>query len=412
MLKRILSGLFVAVFAVFSLQADTTTSRLSLVKPDQSSTGWGTKTNSNWDLVDAAMGCLGCANTFTGVNYFGFVGLRDSNPLSLFNANNTAAVLLSNTGSSGQSQLIVTSLDGMAINNSPLSGIALLVYGENINGLNRGSFAVIGSSADASAAYSGFIGTAPIATSTLWSLPTRDGAAGSFMQTDGAAHLSFNTLPLTLTSGTDPVTLLRLNNTNIGTENTFISWASLGTDQAFLGYTNTAQSGVIAGGLKVLDSNSVERARISTDGDFRLQNSSVPIISIDRFSGLSDPQGYIRYSVNSGTSAVVGWNRTSGSFVIQVSTQTDITRATDRIIIATGTVAYNQFVGENRVSTMTATGYIQLAPKTIAQLKALFPTSAGQKYYCSDCATDGEVISTGTTMGAFARVSARTTTIQ
>lgn len=49
--------------------------------------------------------------------------------------------------------------------------------------------------------------------------------------------------------------------------------------------------------------------------------------------------------------------------------------------------------------------------KTKAELAALTPTAPGLPYYCSDCATDGIVVSTGTTRGAFGRISARGTAV-
>jgi len=49
--------------------------------------------------------------------------------------------------------------------------------------------------------------------------------------------------------------------------------------------------------------------------------------------------------------------------------------------------------------------------RTKAQLTALVPSVAGLMYYCSDCSTDGVVVSTGTGTGAFGRISARTTAI-
>lgn len=57
-------------------------------------------------------------------------------------------------------------------------------------------------------------------------------------------------------------------------------------------------------------------------------------------------------------------------------------------------------------------GFIQLFSRTLAQLGAITPSVVGQMYYCSDCTTDGAVISTGTAQGAFGRVSAKSTAIQ
>lgn len=55
---------------------------------------------------------------------------------------------------------------------------------------------------------------------------------------------------------------------------------------------------------------------------------------------------------------------------------------------------------------------LHIKSKTITQLRTDLPASAGIMYYCSDCSTDGIVISTGISKGAVARISARTTSIQ
>jgi hypothetical protein len=62
-------------------------------------------------------------------------------------------------------------------------------------------------------------------------------------------------------------------------------------------------------------------------------------------------------------------------------------------------------------STGTFTSGLTPPSRTKAQLLAISPTTAGMTYYCSDCSTDGLVVSTGTGVGAVARVSARTTVI-
>lgn len=49
--------------------------------------------------------------------------------------------------------------------------------------------------------------------------------------------------------------------------------------------------------------------------------------------------------------------------------------------------------------------------KTKAQLTAYAPPRVGLRFYCSDCTTDGDVISTGTAAGAFGRISAKSTAI-
>lgn len=87
--------------------------------------------------------------------------------------------------------------------------------------------------------------------------------------------------------------------------------------------------------------------------------------------------------------------------------------------VSTGSASYG-FVGIG-VSTPTVSldvsgGTIKgtMAPtsQTKAQLNALVPASAGLMYYCSDCTTDGIVVSTGTGTGAFGRISSRGTVIQ
>lgn len=54
---------------------------------------------------------------------------------------------------------------------------------------------------------------------------------------------------------------------------------------------------------------------------------------------------------------------------------------------------------------------LQIKVRTKAQLNLLTPDGAGIIYYCSDCATDGIVVSTAATQGGFGRISARGTAI-
>jgi hypothetical protein len=63
------------------------------------------------------------------------------------------------------------------------------------------------------------------------------------------------------------------------------------------------------------------------------------------------------------------------------------------------------------LSGVAADGGIAPWSRTKAQLAALAPSKAGEEYYCSDCSTDGIVVSTGTAAGSIARISARTTVI-
>lgn len=50
-------------------------------------------------------------------------------------------------------------------------------------------------------------------------------------------------------------------------------------------------------------------------------------------------------------------------------------------------------------------------PFTKAQLQTLTPRRAGLLFFCTDCTTDGIVVSTGSTVGGVGRISARTTAI-
>jgi hypothetical protein len=61
---------------------------------------------------------------------------------------------------------------------------------------------------------------------------------------------------------------------------------------------------------------------------------------------------------------------------------------------------------------ITMNGPFQSNGLTLAQLKALTPSGLGQQYFCSDCATDLICASSGTSRGAFVRVSSRGTVCQ
>ncbi len=81
--------------------------------------------------------------------------------------------------------------------------------------------------------------------------------------------------------------------------------------------------------------------------------------------------------------------------------------ATDQVVL--------KRTGNDEMTVFTDNGtggaYLLMAPlsRTKAQLDAITPPIAGQLYYCSDCTTDGVVVSTGTTIAAFGRISARST---
>lgn len=48
---------------------------------------------------------------------------------------------------------------------------------------------------------------------------------------------------------------------------------------------------------------------------------------------------------------------------------------------------------------------------TKAELLTITPRKAGEPFYCSDCTTDGIVVSTAVAPGGFGRISSRTTVI-
>lgn len=75
--KRIILGAILGIAAAVVAQADTTTTRFGLTKPDIGSTNWGPKINTNADLIDTAAG-QNIANTFSSSNTFnGQVGITD-----------------------------------------------------------------------------------------------------------------------------------------------------------------------------------------------------------------------------------------------------------------------------------------------------------------------------------------------
>lgn len=82
------------------------------------------------------------------------------------------------------------------------------------------------------------------------------------------------------------------------------------------------------------------------------------------------------------------------------------------VVLSSVSASGNAFFPTVSASTVTATSVLAPPSRTLSQLNTLAPTSAGLIYYCSDCVTDGLVVSTGTAAGSFGRVSARTTAIQ
>lgn len=76
-----------------------------------------------------------------------------------------------------------------------------------------------------------------------------------------------------------------------------------------------------------------------------------------------------------------------------------------------GNSGFAAFTSSMSAAGIVTTDRFQLMSRTKAALQALAPSTVGELYYCSNCTTDGIVVSTGTAAGAWARVSARTTAI-
>lgn len=193
--KSALLAAFLCLLGAFG-EAATTTPRMGLTVPAFGDANWDVQLRSDASIIDTSACVLGQNNTFTGTNVF-------SNPLHLVaSALSLYPVSDSLNGSFispiGSQELSIVAGNGTGINTGGQSSFAGFLdlwveEGTDLDGLplNGGRFAVIGSSKDGSAAYSGFRSTAPISKSTLWSLPRADGTNGQILSTDGSSHLSF-----------------------------------------------------------------------------------------------------------------------------------------------------------------------------------------------------------------------------
>ncbi len=120
-----------------------------------------------------------------------------NNGLQFQTSSGANGALISNPVGSGIGGLTINAPGGLGVGlqNNFTSGTPVLLVSSTTSPF-YGSFAVQGSSNDASATYSGFIGTSAVNANTLWSLPKKDGTNGQSLVTDGAAHLSFTTVPV------------------------------------------------------------------------------------------------------------------------------------------------------------------------------------------------------------------------
>ena len=231
-------GSNLAFGACDSTTSPTYTPNTGLAKPSTNSCNWGNQLNANFSIIDSSMAVLSGINTFTGSgNNFNDVSIKSSNALSLNNLNNNASVIFQNQGLSGQAQLSLIAPDGIGINNSAAPSFAdVLIYG----GTNQpyGRFAVVGSSANSTAAYSGFIATSPVSQSTLWSLPLKDGTNGQALITNGSGNLSFSTISGGGGSGSSPLGV-NFNGVSITTPTAQINFVGSGVSVAASGSTAT-----------------------------------------------------------------------------------------------------------------------------------------------------------------------------
>lgn len=81
----------------------------------------------------------------------------------------------------------------------------------------------------------------------------------------------------------------------------------------------------------------------------------------------------------------------------------------DSVIVKSSSSPTFLFEASPSTNAVIMGGRFVLPSKTLSQFLTTAPTTVGELYYCSDCTTDGIVVSTGTAAGGFARCSARTT---
>lgn len=67
---KLLLGAFIGLFIASAAKADEITPNMGLTIPTIGSTGWGTKLNNNWSIIDSSFVALSGNNTFTGFNTY------------------------------------------------------------------------------------------------------------------------------------------------------------------------------------------------------------------------------------------------------------------------------------------------------------------------------------------------------
>lgn len=192
----ILGGLL-GLLGLSACYGATTTSRLGMVIPAFGDPNWDVQLRNNFNILDASMCIQGATNNFTGSNTFSSLIVKSGGITFLTPSSNGSAQIFNNAATN-RSEIDLSAPDGVGINtvndftSANLRGVVdLAVKGGSLAHGISGRFAILGSSADASTAFSGFTTTNTIAQSVLWALPSKDGLNGQCLSTDGSANLSW-----------------------------------------------------------------------------------------------------------------------------------------------------------------------------------------------------------------------------
>lgn len=225
----------------------------------------------------------------------------------------------------------------------------------------------------------------------------------------------------TSTGGTPgtPLSSLQWNSagTFAGLINTVVTVSSLSFTPGFGVQfdTLTLQTQGGAGGELFIRNSGGSNTAIEFDGDTGANEANIQTLdgtywrfdlhNNNQFRILTASSEHFRIdATGDGNTSIGGGGFTSavGFAQLQIAGPTD-----DKYSLVVGTATTSNY--EVYVSTQGMLGHF---PQTLAQIKATFPTNAGEDVYCSNCATDTICVSTGTGQGAYARASLRTTACQ